>query len=100
MACVLPLLQRRERAAAVRHQHGLAAGVVHEHALVRIDQQRFFDVRFDAQRAHQRFRLAEVLALDGGGAAAGDHARHRGEVFVGLAVADRNRKRRPASAPR
>ena len=70
-----------------RHQHGLAAGVVHEHALFGIDQQRFFDVGLDAQRAHQRFRLAEVLALDGGGAAARDHARDRIEVFVGLVVA-------------
>ena len=53
----------------------------------RIDEQRFFDVGFDAQRAHQRFGLAEVLALDGRGAAAGDHARHRVQVLVGLVVA-------------
>ena len=51
---------------------------------VRIDEQRFFDVGLDAQRAHQRFRLAEVLALDGRGAATRDHARDRIQVFVGL----------------
>ncbi len=82
----LPLLQRCERGPGVGDQHGLAARVVHEHALVRVAEQRFFDVGFDAQRADQRFGLAEVLALDGGGAAARDHARHGGQVVVGLAV--------------
>jgi hypothetical protein len=62
---VAPRLERRELAAGGVHQHGLAAGVVHEHALFRIDEQCFFHAGFDAQRAHQRFRLAEVLVLDG-----------------------------------
>ena len=84
---VAPRLDGRGLAVCRSHQHGLAAGVVHEHPLFRIDQQRFFHAGFDAQRAHQRFRLAEVLALNGGGAAAGDHARDRIEVFVSLVVA-------------
>ena len=69
---LLPFLDRREFAAGARHQQRLAAGVMHEHALLRIDEQRFFDVRLDAQRADQRFGLAEVLALDRRGAAARD----------------------------
>ncbi len=59
---LLPFLDGRWSPGACVINRVLAAGVVHEHALLRVDQQRFFDVRFDAQRADQRFGLAEVLA--------------------------------------
>jgi hypothetical protein len=49
---------------------------VHEHALLRIDEQGFFDVGLDAQRTDQRFGLAEVLTLDRRSTAARDDSRH------------------------
>jgi hypothetical protein len=85
---LLPLLQWRELAAATGHEQRLAAGVMHEHAFLRVDEQRFLDIGLDAQRADQRFGLPEILALDGGRAAAGDHPRHRVQVFIGFAVAE------------